>query len=249
MVSLLGPILANMFMVELEQNIISTLSKDISLWKRYVDDTICFVNSNRISHVLESLNSFHSNIKFTVEIEKGNKIAFLDILLIRYKDLINTTVYRKKTNTDLYINWKSFSPNNWKWGTLKTLVSRAYDICSTEKYLKEELNHIETVFKHQNSYPSWVIVKFSNKFNKLSKFHLTWSMKKKTIKYIKSMNKCVNKLLPNNTKTDIAFKSTKLSSCFNVKDKIDFEHNHDLIYHTKCPEPACFDNYVGESAH
>ena len=109
-----GPVLANIFMVELEQNI-PTLSKDISLWKRYVD--IYFVNSNRISHVLESLNSFHSNIKFTVEIEKGNKIAFLDILLIRYKDLINTTVYRKKTNTDLYINWKSFSPNNWKWGT------------------------------------------------------------------------------------------------------------------------------------
>ena len=143
-----GPMLANIFMVELEQNIIPTLSKDISLWKRYVDDTICFVNSNRISHVLESLNSFHSNIKFTVEIEKGNKIAFLDILLIRYKDLINTTVYRKKTNTDLYINWKSFSPNNWKWGTLKTLVSRAYYICSTENYFKEELNHIETVFKH-----------------------------------------------------------------------------------------------------
>ena len=86
-------------MVELEQNITPTLSKDISLWKRYVDDTICFVNSNRISHVLESLNSFHSNIKFTVEIEKGNKIEFLDILM-RYKDLINTTVYRKKTNTD-----------------------------------------------------------------------------------------------------------------------------------------------------
>ena len=86
-------------MVELEQNITPTLSKDISLWKRYVDDTICFVNSDRISHVLELLNSFHSNIKFTVEIEKGNKIEFLDIL-IRYKDLINTTVYRKKTNTD-----------------------------------------------------------------------------------------------------------------------------------------------------
>ena len=31
--------------------------------------------------------------------EKGKKIAFLDILLIRYKGLINTTVYGKKTNT------------------------------------------------------------------------------------------------------------------------------------------------------
>ena len=41
----------------------------------------------------------------------------------------------------------------------KTLVSGAYDICSTEN-LKEELNHIENVFKHKNSYPSWDIDKF-----------------------------------------------------------------------------------------
>ena len=68
----LGPV----FMVELEQNIIPTLSKDISLWKRYVDDTICFENSNCISHVLESLSSFHSNIKFKIKLEKRNKIAF-----------------------------------------------------------------------------------------------------------------------------------------------------------------------------
>ena len=65
---------------------------------------------------------------------------------------------------------------------------------------------------------------------------------------IKSMNKCDNKLLPNNTEIEVTLKSTKLSSCFNVKDKIDFEHNHDLIYHTKCPEPTCIEDYVGESA-
>ena len=46
-------------------------------------------------------------MKFTTEIEKENKIAFLDILLIRNKDLVNTAVYRKKTNAE-YINWKSF---------------------------------------------------------------------------------------------------------------------------------------------
>ena len=98
----LGPVLANNFMEEPEQNIIPKLSKDISLWKRNEDDTICFVKSSCINHVLGSLNSIHSNIKFTIEIEKENQIAFLDIL-IRNKDLINTTAYHKKTNTDLYI--------------------------------------------------------------------------------------------------------------------------------------------------
>ena len=58
------------------------------------------------------------------------------------------------------------------------------------------------------------------------------------------MSKRVNKF-PNKTKTEKTFKSTKTSSCFNVKDNIDFEYNHDLIYHTKCPEPTCIDYYVG----
>ena len=45
-------------------------------------------------------------------------------------------------------------------GTFKTLVTRIFDICSTDEYLKEELEHIRTVFHHRNNYPPlWVINK------------------------------------------------------------------------------------------
>ena len=63
------------------------------------------------------------------------------------------------------------------------------------------------------------------------------------------MNKKVKKLLPNNTKIEVVFKSTKLSSCFNVKVKTDFENYYDLIYRAKCPESTCIENSVGESSH
>lgn len=53
-----------------------------------------------------------------MEIEKTNKIPFLDDLLIRNVESISTTVYRKVTNTGIYINWKSFALNNWKWLSL-----------------------------------------------------------------------------------------------------------------------------------
>ena len=36
--SLLGPVLSNIVMVELKRNILPTLSNDISLWNRYVDE-------------------------------------------------------------------------------------------------------------------------------------------------------------------------------------------------------------------
>ena len=92
-----------------------------------------------------------------------------------------------------------------------------------------------------------LLIKVLNKFNKLNKLNLIPQMKKETTtrKYIdgyyhinqgnegsniiKSMNKCFEKLLPTHTETKVTFKSTKLSNCFNVKDKIDLEHNHDLI--------------------
>ena len=60
------------------------------------------------------------------------------------------------------------------------------------------------------------------------------------------MNKYVNKVLPNNTKIKAVLKSNKLTSCFNIKDKLDFEHNHDL--NSKCTEPSCIGDNVGESA-
>ena len=97
----LGAVLANIFMVELKRNIIPTLSNDILLWKRYVDDTICFIKLTSINKVLETLNSYHKNMKFTIEIETENKISFLNVLLICNNSSIRTYIW---TNTDIYIN-------------------------------------------------------------------------------------------------------------------------------------------------
>ena len=64
----LGPVLANIFMVELERTIIPSFSDKIKLWKRYVDDTSTFVKTDEIKDILSSLNRCYSNILFTMEI-------------------------------------------------------------------------------------------------------------------------------------------------------------------------------------
>ena len=38
----LGPVLADIFMVELENNIVPVLREYLSFWKRYVDDLMMF---------------------------------------------------------------------------------------------------------------------------------------------------------------------------------------------------------------
>ena len=160
----LGPVLANIFMVELERTIISSLSDKIKLWKHYVDYTITFVKTDEIKNVLPSLNSYYSNIQFTMEIGQNNQILFLDVLLIHNLEIISPTVYHKVTNTDIYINWKSFAPTNWKWGTLKALVRCAYETCSIDYYLGCELQHLKKFFHKQNDYPIWVINKVFKEF-------------------------------------------------------------------------------------
>ena len=89
----LGPVIAGIFMAELERTLFPRLMEYMTPWKRYVDDTIATIKLTPIDHVLMILNTFPKNIKFTYELEINNKISFLDVLLIRKNDTLETTVY------------------------------------------------------------------------------------------------------------------------------------------------------------
>ena len=112
--SSLGPVLAGIFMVELERTILPTLKEHMSPWKRYVNDTISYIKEESIEHVSSRLNGYHENIEFTYEIEKYGKLPFLDVLVIRKDYEVETTVYRKSTNSVIYLHWQLFSPTGWK---------------------------------------------------------------------------------------------------------------------------------------
>ena len=49
------------------------------------------------------------------------------------------------------------TPISWIRETLKTLVERAYLICSTPSLLEKELTHIRTVFRNTNGHPNWIM--------------------------------------------------------------------------------------------
>ena len=94
--------------------------------------------------VKTELNAFHRNIKFTHELEEENSLPFLDVLVKRNdNDDIETSVYRKKTNTDIYMNWHSHAPTTWKIATLKSLIKRGFLISSKTETLNKELEHIK----------------------------------------------------------------------------------------------------------
>ena len=153
-----GPVLADVFMTELDK----TLRPDIyilyiTFWMRYIDNSISYVNIGSIRHILSLLNSFDENIQITFESENKGTLPFLDKLLCRNDAELTTTVYRKKNNYDIYLNWNVFAPVSWKQGMLRTLVQHAFLVCSTVTYLKKELKHLEKVFIKKHNYPKNVI--------------------------------------------------------------------------------------------
>ena len=58
-----------------------------------------------------------------------------------------------KQQFTVYLNWFSFAPKTWKQGTLKNLVYRTYNICSTEYLLRKELLHLEKMLIYKNITP------------------------------------------------------------------------------------------------
>ena len=55
----LGPVLANIFMAELETSVIPNFSNKVKLWRRFVENTYCLARSDYIDNILLALNSFH----------------------------------------------------------------------------------------------------------------------------------------------------------------------------------------------
>ena len=85
------------------------------------------------------LNSFDKKNQFTYEVESNAKLPLLDMLLIRNNNNITATVYRKESNSNVYLHWMS--------------ISHLLD----PKSLKKELTHIRTGFRNTNGYLNWVI--------------------------------------------------------------------------------------------
>ena len=176
-------------------------------------------------------------------------------------------VYRKKTCSNIYIHWNSFSPVNWKIGTLEGIIRRAYMICTDETDLKEELSFVSEVFKSINGYPKRIIDQSQSKMK--TKFARQESTEERENEEVneetdnkeraqpflvvpyagergeKIMKKLRNQL-PEKFKPRIVYTGTKLSSFFQLKDKVPEKYCSNLVYYYNSQSEENTD-YTGET--
>ena len=65
---------------------------------------------------------------------------------------IESTVYRKPTHTDKYLDYNSNHPISAKLSVIHTLIHRAKQVRSTPEFLAKEMDHLHKVLQ-DNHYP------------------------------------------------------------------------------------------------
>ena len=111
-----------------------------------------FRSRDHVKKFVDYMNTKHSNIRFTFEIEDQNSFSFLDIKIIRNteKKAFETSVYRKSTLSGVFTNFKSFIPMTYKFGLLETMLFRRFSICSSYEKFHEEIVKLKEIFKRNS---------------------------------------------------------------------------------------------------
>lgn len=78
----LSPIIADIVLQDLERRALDRLSFTLPFFVRYVDDLALAVPSSMVDHTLNTFNSFHTRLQFTVEKGEKNRLNFLDVTII-----------------------------------------------------------------------------------------------------------------------------------------------------------------------
>lgn len=145
--SKLSPLLANIFMCDLEEKM--KKSKIFpQIWYRYVDDIFCIINSRQVNNFLQFLNAQHQSMTFTVEQEVNGIIAFLDLNIETTQDgSLDFSVFRKPTHTDRYITVDSHHHETHKAAAFHSMVYRLLNIPMSDRNYNNEKDYIYNVAK------------------------------------------------------------------------------------------------------
>lgn len=164
---------------------------------------------------------------------------------------LKTTVYRKKTHTDQYLNFESHHHIEHKKSVVRTLFHRANNIVSEEEDKKQEFQHIKQALK-ANGYKSWVLKIPEQRKQEDTTSSQTSRPKDKnnisiSLPYIKGTSEQIQRILRKHGISSYfkPFNSIR-QLLVHPKDKTEIMKQSGVIYHIPCA--TCQKTYIGETA-
>jgi hypothetical protein len=143
-------ILSEVYLQNLEHNSIFKIlmEQNIVAYFRYVDVILIVYDKNKtnISHMLDLFNKLHPKLKFTMELEEGMMINFLDITIYRRPTGVYASIYRKPTASGSLIHFDSCHPIEHQLAGINYLVNRIalYPVPAQEKELEIQISQQST---------------------------------------------------------------------------------------------------------
>ena len=251
----LSPIVANIYMEHFETRALETAPHPPSIWKRYVDDTFVIQKTTHKGEFFQHLNSIEEKIQFTAENTKADgSLPFLDTLVTVKEDgSLSTSIYRKPTHTNQYLQWDSHHSIANKFSVINSLIHRANNICSNQEQKKEELTQIEKALT-TCKYPSWAIQRVKLKKNiqkqtkKTNNINIT-NRSSITVPYNQGLSESF-KNIGKKYGIQVHFKSgrTIKDELVAPKDKDHITKKSGIIYRFKCDRLECDEEYIGETS-
>jgi len=253
----LSPIIADLVLQDLETKAIDRLPFELPLYYRYVDDILLAAPFDHLNEILETFNSFHNRLQFTLEIGINNRINFLDVTIILDDQKILFDRYEKPTNTGRYINYYSQHPVSQKKSIVYGLIDRIL-LLSHPKFHEKNLVHaINTLLNNCFPLPfifatinTRIKMLIYNNNNNKKNFNNQCSQKIQknffTIPYVKSISES---FLPITRKYGFDTAYSVLNKLNKIikrgKDKIDPMSKNDVVYKISCSN--CDMSYVGQT--
>lgn len=113
-----APEMAVLFMAQFELKFIESnnpFKTNIIQWWRYIDDIWCLWQGSQVE--LDTfhhwLNDRHPDIKFSVQ-SSNQEITFLDVIVRPREGQLTTSLYRKKTDANTILHYRSWHPQSLK---------------------------------------------------------------------------------------------------------------------------------------
>jgi len=121
----LSPVIADVVLQDLEEKTLKKINVNISFYHRYVDDVILAAPADQTSMILDTFNSFHNRLQFTMEFENGRELNFLDLMMKVINNTIHLDWFHKNTFSGRVLSYLSNHPHCHNTDTIYNLVDRA----------------------------------------------------------------------------------------------------------------------------
>ena len=145
----MAPNYANLFMGDLEDEILQGYPKKPLVWYRYIDDIFFIWTHGReeLDKFLEYANRNRHGMIFETSNESISceQVPFLDVLVILKDGILHTDLYTKPTDKFQYLNFKSCHPFHQKSNLPYALALRIRRICSN---INDFRKHCITLTQH-----------------------------------------------------------------------------------------------------